>query len=63
MNREQAHSLLNRAKIDKSIPVKQILDALEVTGDLSNFDRQTHRSFADASLESCYLRTRTLSSQ
>lgn len=62
MTKDEAHALLNRVKMDKTIPVNKILDALELTGDLSNFDRKTDRTFSDPSFESCYVRTRAIQS-
>lgn len=62
MTNEQAHTILNRAKHDRLVPIKDIMDALEVTGDLSKFDRANNRAYFDYGDESRYCRTRSLES-
>ena len=60
MTLEQAHTILNRARYDKFVPVKDIMDALEATGDLSSFDRANNRAYFDYGDESRYSRSRSL---
>jgi hypothetical protein len=60
MNKEEAHKLLDRAKFDALTPVKEILDALEATGDLSRTLRTTDRTLFGYGNESVYCRTRQM---
>ena len=60
MTKQEAHQLLDRAKFDRLTPIKDILDALEATGDLSRTLRATDRTLRGYGNESVYCRTRQM---
>ena len=64
MNKEQAHLILDKAKIDRLTPIYMINKALITLGDLDvrTTDPEISRTLRDYGVESRFYRTRTSSS-
>lgn len=62
ISKDEAHKILDQARIDLLVPYNLICKALVSTGDLQGFDRTTGGTLCDHGPESRYVRTRSLSS-
>ena len=63
ISKEEAHKILDQAKIDPLVPYNSICKALVATGDLQGFDRTTDRTLRHYGDESVYCRTRSMDGQ
>lgn len=64
MTKQEAHLVLDKAKIDRLVPIKDINQALLTLGDLDvrSIDQRAYESLRTNGNESCYIRSRQASS-
>ena len=63
ISKEEAHKILDQAKIDPLVPYNLICKALVSTGDLHSIFRETDGALCGHGPESRYVRTRSLPSE
>jgi len=63
ISKQEAHRILDQAKIDPLVPYNAICKALVVTGDLQGPNRTTDRTLRHIGDESIYCRTRSMDGQ
>ena len=60
LSKEEAHEILDQARVDRLVPYNMICKALVATGDLQGFNRTIDRTLCEHGPDSRYVRTRSL---
>lgn len=63
ISKEEAHRILDQARVDRLVPYNLICKALVVTGDLQGTVRATNGTLCQHGPESRYVRTRSVHGQ
>ena len=63
LSKDEAHKILDQAKIDHMVPYNIICKALAATGDLQGLNRTIDGTLREYGDESIYVRTRSLDGQ